>query len=68
MVPLFRRQSMTVQYGYYENSNSKHPVIKMRGKYLRRFGFEVGDTVEISIEQGQITIRKTEPQLTTEAR
>jgi len=38
----------------------KHPVpqIKISGKYLSRFGLDIGDKVEITLSQGEISIHK----------
>lgn len=35
-----------------------YPVIRISGKYLESFGFQVGDEIEVTFELGQITIRK----------
>ena len=34
------------------------PQIKLSGKYLTRYGLEIGDKVEITLSQGEITIHK----------
>jgi hypothetical protein len=34
------------------------PQIKISGKYLARYGLEIGDLVEISLSQGEISIHK----------
>jgi antitoxin component of MazEF toxin-antitoxin module len=49
-----------VFYGFYDNrwTENRHPVIRLRGKYLRAYGFDVGDAIEVSVDTGQITIRK----------
>jgi len=48
-----------VQYGYYEDKTSKpHPVIRIAGKYLERFGFKIGDVVTVEIENGKIMVRR----------
>ena len=34
------------------------PLIKISGKYLSRFGLEIGDKLEITFSQGEILIHK----------
>lgn len=34
------------------------PQIKLSGKYLSRYGLEIGDKVEITLSQGEISIHK----------
>ena len=34
------------------------PQIKISGKYLSRYGLEIGDLVEITLSQGEISIHK----------
>ena len=36
----------------------KFPKIRIAGKYLANFDFEIGDTIEVKIEMGRITITK----------
>ena len=54
------KRNMKVYYGHYDNrySITRHPVIRLRGNYLTAFGFNVGDTITVDIDVGQITIRK----------
>ena len=53
------RKLRRVQYGHYEDKAAKpHPVIRIAGKYLERFGFRIGDTVEVEIGDGRIMVRK----------
>ncbi len=47
-----------VHYGVYPNSTRKHPVIRMRGKHLERWGFRPGDRIRVSMAPGRIVIRK----------
>lgn len=56
-----RKRLRKVFYGYYDHEwGSPHPVICIRGKHLRGFGFDVGDTIEVRLEQNHITIVKIE--------
>jgi len=34
------------------------PQIKISGKYLSRYGLDIGDKVEITLSQGEISIHK----------
>ena len=59
------RKTRKVQYGYYpqgpfmESESAKpHPVIRIAGKYLERFGFKIGDAITVEIEHGTIMVRR----------
>ncbi len=53
-----------VYYGYYQAAlGHAHPVIRIGGKYLERFGFAIGDKVEIHFAREQIVINKIMPVL-----
>ena len=53
------RRLRKVQYAFYEDKLAKpHPVIRIAGKYLERFGFRIGDVVEVEIADGKIMVRK----------
>jgi hypothetical protein len=45
---------------YYTHSSKygRFPRIHITGKYLKEFDFEIGDTIELKIETGRITITK----------
>jgi hypothetical protein len=50
-----------VNYRYARRGNNKwimHPVIRMGGLYLKNFGFNAGDEIEVSFKQGLIIIKK----------
>lgn len=49
---------LKICYAYYPKARRKHPMLRLKGHYLSKFGFHVGDTVEIHITQNQITIQK----------
>ncbi|MBI3501319.1 MAG: hypothetical protein HY063_05940 [Bacteroidetes bacterium] len=55
-----RRRKQKIYYGHYRNFNGGkfYPVIRVGGIFLRDFGFEISDCVEIIISQGKITISK----------
>ncbi len=53
------RRLRKVQYAYYDHgSDAPHPVIRIAGKYLEKFGFRIGDTIEVEIGNGEISISK----------
>ena len=53
------RKLRKVQYGHYEDKAAKpHPVIRIAGKYLEKFGFRIGDVVEVEIADKKIMVRK----------
>lgn len=53
------RKLRKIQYGYYEGKAAKpHPVIRIAGKYLERFGFRIGDAITVEIEDGRIMVRR----------
>lgn len=56
-----KKRNMKVYYGHYAlkyHRTTRHPMIQLRGNYLADFGFNVGDTIEVSVDTGQITIKK----------
>ncbi len=53
------RRTRKVQYGHYEDKAAKpHPVIRIAGKYLEKFGFRIGDAITVEIEDGKIMVRR----------
>ena len=42
------------------------PQIKISGKYLSRYGLDIGDKVEITLSQGEISIHKINQQERTQ--
>ena len=54
-----RRRINKVYYAYYDHERwPPHPVIHLAGKYLKQYGFNVGDRIEVVVEPDQISIRK----------
>lgn len=54
-----RTRNLKVSYGHYRYTGGFfHPLIRLRGKYLLQFGFNVGDMVEVSVSSGHISIKK----------
>ncbi len=47
-----------VYYGYHHGYWKPLPVIHLKGKFLARLGFEIGDKIEILLQPGTITVRK----------
>ncbi len=59
-VSLFRHSHQKVQvfHARRRTRTITHPVIRLSGLYLERYGFNVNDEVEITCVQGKIEIRK----------
>jgi hypothetical protein len=53
-----KKRRLKVYYGHHGNSYRQHPVIRLAGKYLSKLDFKIGDTVEITMELGRISITK----------
>lgn len=54
-------RKLKVQYAFSDNrfgQNYNYPVIRIGGKYLRTFGFEIGTHVQVDLTESQIVIRK----------
>ena len=47
-----------VYYGNYTYSNERHPLIRLKGKYLADLNFKIGDVIEITFEDNRIVIEK----------
>ncbi len=62
-----RRSKRKVYYAYARRSRKDiiHPVIRLGGIYLREFGFNIGDDIEVSCEKGRIVINKILPDSST---
>ena len=53
-----RRSGKTLKVIALSQGNDGHvPSIRVAGKWLRRFGFDIGNEVELMADQGQIRIR-----------
>ena len=52
-------RKLKVYYAYYSNGfNNTYPVIRIAGKYLRSFGFEIGSEFHIELETDKITVTR----------
>jgi hypothetical protein len=49
-----------IQYGHYRDSFKRHPVLRLAGRWLSNYGFQIGDSVTLQIEKGQIHISKAD--------
>jgi hypothetical protein len=58
MNEVIKKRRLKVYYGHHGSSYKQHPVIRLAGKYLANLDFKIGDTVEISMELGRISITK----------
>jgi hypothetical protein len=47
-----------VYYQHYGRNGNTHPFIRIAGQYLKRFGFNVGDIIEVNVGNNHITIKK----------
>jgi hypothetical protein len=47
-----------VYYGNYTYTNERHPLIRLKGKYLNDINFNIGDVIEITFEDNRIVIEK----------
>lgn len=60
--PIKRKQK--VYYLQYEDTWHRftpQPMIRLAGKYLREFNFNIGDHIEIDVSTDKIVIRRVEP-------
>ena len=53
-----KKRRMKVYYGHNSSSYKRHPVIRLAGKYLSNLDFKIGDTIEITLGMGSISITK----------
>jgi hypothetical protein len=52
-------RKLKVYYAYYGNGfNNSYPVIRIAGKFLRSFGFEIGTELCIDLETDKITVTR----------
>jgi len=60
---LFRYSRQKVQsfHARRRHRTIEHPVIRLSGLYLERYGFGINDEVEITCVQGKIEIKKVIP-------
>jgi len=50
---------LKVYYAYYGNGfNNSYPVIRIAGKYLRSFGFEIGTEFHVDLKKDKITVTR----------
>jgi toxic protein SymE len=55
-------RKVTVSYIF--RGNATVPMIRLRGKWLERAGFDEGSRVDITVTDGKLTLTVREPQLT----
>jgi|GEM_PF-1000270 len=52
-------RKLKVYYAYYGNGfNNSYPVIRIAGKYLRSFGFEIGTEFHVDLKKDKITVTR----------
>lgn len=49
---------LKIQYGEYNGSRRRHPVLRLAGFWLKDFGFAIGDTVELTGADSGLLIKK----------
>jgi hypothetical protein len=54
-------RKVTVTYTF--RGNTTVPMIRLRGKWLERAGFDEGSLVEITVADGRLTLTVTDPQV-----
>lgn len=52
------KRTYKVYYGNYPYTNERHPLIRLKGKYLNELNFKIGDVLEITFERKRIVIEK----------
>lgn len=53
------KRKQKVYYGHYGYDGGYfHPLIRIAGKYLKEFDFNIGDLIEIRVAMGKIIISK----------
>jgi hypothetical protein len=52
------KRKQKIYYQHYGCKGNTHPFIRIAGQYLKRFGFNVGDSIEVNVGNGHITIKK----------
>lgn len=58
-------RKLRVYYAFSDNrftQNYNYPVIRIGGKYLRTFGFEIGTRLQVDLTHGQIVVSKIDPE------
>jgi len=53
-------RTLKIQYGHYPDSYKRHPVIRLAGCWLSNYDFQIGDSVILQMEKGQIHISKAD--------
>ena len=52
------RRRKVYYYSHDSEANSFRPMIRLQGKHLKSYGFNIGDIIEVYFEQNNITIKK----------
>ena len=47
-----------VYRGHQYPTYKKHPVIILKGIYLSKLGFQIGDAIQLELKYGEILIKK----------
>ena len=52
-------RKLKIQYGQYQGSHRRHPVIRLAGQWLSKLDFKIGDSVLIETVKGHLHISKS---------
>lgn len=53
-----RIRMLRVYYAHHPKRFGKYPVIRIGGEYLKRYGFGIGDKLEVKIGHHHVSITK----------
>lgn len=51
------KKQLTIYY-HYTQSNKEVPLIRLQGQWLREFGFNIGEKIEVTLEENKLVINK----------
>lgn len=57
-----KNRTLKVYYRYNDTGRCLLPMIRLQGKYLSKCGFNIGERLKITLDTGEITIRKALPE------
>lgn len=52
-----RKATLKINYSY-DTKDKRIPFIRLKGKYLSKYGFKVGNTIQVDVEPERIVITK----------
>lgn len=51
------KRNLKIYYSY--NQDNKNPLIMLKGKWLEKLGFQIGDRIEVECKKDKIVIKKS---------